>query len=318
MAAPVQRITLPDGTVCGFAGEGATLAFEGERLNYTCEDPHAPTYGLLGPVQVAGAGQVEGVLATISHGNEGFVLDNSEPVAGLATALTLEDGTTCLFAGEGATLAFDGKRLNYTCGSPETGLIGDLVDNGDNTVSAELAMLTRAGDQVEIESNESVTARIDGIDLESGMVCLHAGEGATLAFDGERLTYTCDDPAAPMVGLLGDLAADDLTITVNQATIAHGADGFVLDARVPVALRADRLVLEDGTVCLFAGEGATLAFDGDRANYTCGSPELVLLGGLTADGLILTADQAALTRSDDAFVVDERQPATIAEVVAAP
>jgi hypothetical protein len=33
----------------------------------------------------------------------------------------------CLFAGTGATLAFEGKRLNFTCGSPEVGLLGDIV-----------------------------------------------------------------------------------------------------------------------------------------------------------------------------------------------
>ena len=45
-----------------------------------------------------------------------------QPAASAAeTAIQLHDGARCLFAGKGATLAFDGKRLNYTCGNTAGG-----------------------------------------------------------------------------------------------------------------------------------------------------------------------------------------------------
>jgi hypothetical protein len=40
--------------------------------------------------------------------------------------VTLLDGSTCLFAGTGATIVVDGQRMNYTCGDPSIGLIGDF------------------------------------------------------------------------------------------------------------------------------------------------------------------------------------------------
>ena len=88
--------------------------------------------GILGdPVQddKQGAGVWVVNLATYSHGDDGFTLDSSEPVTFFASELDLADGSVCLHAGFGATLGFDGERLNYTCGETDagsTGIIGDL------------------------------------------------------------------------------------------------------------------------------------------------------------------------------------------------
>jgi hypothetical protein len=130
---------LPDGTVCTFAGTGATLAFDGERLNYTCEAADAAAtaadasmLGLLGdPVQdpMSGAGAWTATLATYSHGDDGFSLDATESVTFFGAELDLADGSVCLHAGFGATLGFEDKRLNYTCGQTDTGdtgIIGEL------------------------------------------------------------------------------------------------------------------------------------------------------------------------------------------------
>lgn len=125
---------LPDGAVCMFAGTGATLAFDDERLNYTCGDADAvPMRGLLGdPMQDdrQGAGVWTVNLATYSHGDEGFTLDSSTSITFFAAEIDLDDDSICLHAGFGATLGFDGKRLNYTCGDSDagsTGIIGDLT-----------------------------------------------------------------------------------------------------------------------------------------------------------------------------------------------
>ncbi len=133
-SAVATSFALPDGTLCSFAGTGATLAFDGERLNYTCTSPESSStmLGILGdPVQDdnQGAGVWVVNLATYSHGDDGFTLDSSEPVTFFASELDLADDSVCLHAGFGATLGFNGERLNYTCGDTDagsTGIIGDL------------------------------------------------------------------------------------------------------------------------------------------------------------------------------------------------
>ena len=74
----------------------------------------------------------------------------------------LADGTRCAFAGKGATLAFDGKRLNYTCetdGEDEVGLLGDLMPAGDGW-TAEKAIIGHNSDGFFVKESEIVTVRI--------------------------------------------------------------------------------------------------------------------------------------------------------------
>jgi hypothetical protein len=127
---PSAPAAQPDAPLrCLFAGTGATLAFDGKRLNFTCEQDGQNEIGLLGDVMVADAGwTIEKGL--IGHSDAGFSLLSSEMV--LIEYIELSDGTLCAFAGTGATLTFEGKRLNFTCGSPEVGLLGEvtLADQG--------------------------------------------------------------------------------------------------------------------------------------------------------------------------------------------
>lgn len=53
VAGVIQRATLYNGTVCDFAGEGATLAEQGKRLNYSCDGDLA----LFGPFNFEGSTQ---------------------------------------------------------------------------------------------------------------------------------------------------------------------------------------------------------------------------------------------------------------------
>lgn len=115
------------GYVCAFAGTGATLAFEGKRLNFTCDPQGGKEVGLLGDV-VPGPQGWEMEMGVIAHGDEGFTLESSEMVTVLE--IELSDGMHCPFAGTGASLAFEGKRLNFSCprdGDNEVGLLGEVV-----------------------------------------------------------------------------------------------------------------------------------------------------------------------------------------------
>ena len=118
--------------------------------------------------------------------------------------------------------------------------------------------------------------------------CLHAGFGATLAFDGDRLSWTCESPVGAPRGLLGAPSVDGVDVAWRLVASERGAGGaFVLTADDTVRGRAVQLSLATGETCLFAGTGATMAFDGERVNHTC-PDDVVVVGDLIgdADGLV--------------------------------
>jgi hypothetical protein len=119
-------VVLPAQERCLYAADGATLTFDGRRLDWTCESPAEAPRGLLGaPIVTAGVNVSWRLVATArAVDGGGYVIVNEELVQGRASQLTLATGETCLFSGEGATMAFDQGRVNYACG-------GDVVVVGD-------------------------------------------------------------------------------------------------------------------------------------------------------------------------------------------
>lgn len=171
-SAQPATIVLPDGMTCAWAGAGATLAFDGKRLNYTCSDSDGTIIGLLGDPTPTAIGYWSVEKATITHGTDGFALDASETVEFLAATLDLADGTQCAFAGEGATMAFDGKRLNYSCPDEEgltVGLLGDLVAGEAGVLYAEKALIDRSGSEPTVtEATPVAIAQINAAPSEEG------------------------------------------------------------------------------------------------------------------------------------------------------
>ena len=92
-----------------------------------------------------------------------------QPAASAAeTAIQLPDGSQCLFAGKGATLAFDGKRLNYTCGNTasgeQIGLLGDLERKG-TTLTAEKITLGHNDKGFFFKESQKITMEITQAEL---------------------------------------------------------------------------------------------------------------------------------------------------------
>lgn len=317
--ATAATIHLPDGVTCAYAGTGATLAFDEKRLSYTCTDPAQPSIVIVGDPIAGEDGQWMADKALVSHGDDGFTLEDSEILNTTVTGVELEDGTICLFAGEGATLAFDEKRLNYTCSTEEettVGLIGDFQID-DDVWMAEQAIIVRGDDGFEVASSEMVPVTPVMLTLEDGVECAFAGRGAGLAFDGQRVNYTCTDPNADIIGLLGDpIPAMGNSLTVEIATIGHGDEGFTLENSEELTFLVSHIDLADDTQCAFAGEGATLAFDEKRLNYTCGEDgdnTIGLLGDFVSAGEgIWTIEKAVIGREDDEFVLESSELALIA------
>jgi heat shock protein HslJ len=160
----------------------------------------------------------------------------------------------------------------------------------------------------EVPASAEVAPSPDGIlemiQLPDGTQCLHAGRGATLAFDGKRLNYTCGTDGDNEVGLIGDMGLDLDVLTVERALYGRDDSGFVLKASEPVVMTIVEIELVDGTQCLNAGHGATLAFDDKRLNFTCdqkGDNEVGLIGDMDLSGDVLTAEKALIGHDESGF-----------------
>jgi hypothetical protein len=154
---------------------------------------------------------------------------------------------------------------------------------------------------------------LEMIQLPDGTQCLHAGRGATLAFDGKRLNYTCGTDGEDEVGLIGDMGLDLDILTVEKALYGRDDSGFVLKASEPVVMIVVEIELPDGTQCLNAGHGATIALDGKRLNYTCGTEgedEVGLIGDMQLDVDVLTVEKALYGRDGSGFVLEASEMTT--------
>jgi hypothetical protein len=168
----------------------------------------------------------------------------SPPAAGgEITALALPDGTVCRSAGEGATLAFEGRRLSFDCGLAgvdRAGLLGPLAGGPGDLLTAQRAEIAWNEGLASLRRVEPVGARVSEIALADGLVCRHAGTGVTLAFEGRRASYTCGMKDGDTVALLGELEPVEGGFRIVRARIAHGESGFTLRSSEPILVTAPR------------------------------------------------------------------------------
>jgi uncharacterized membrane protein len=139
----ITALTLPDGVVCRSAGRGATLAFEGQRLNFDCGQSGVDRLGLLGPLSPGPDGLLQTRKAEIGWNEGSSSVRKAEPILARPAEIALLDGLTCRHAGPGATLAFDGRRASFTCGMKDgdtVALLGELepVEGGFGIVRARI------------------------------------------------------------------------------------------------------------------------------------------------------------------------------------
>jgi hypothetical protein len=147
-------LLLPSGESCRFVGTGATLAFEGERVGYRCEAGEADEAEvvLLGEPTFATDSELAVTRAVLRDGEDGFEVATSEVLETFVARAVLADGTECLHAGFGATLAFGERRLNYSC-DDESALLGPFsFREGYGTV--ERGYLERQGESWRLASSE--------------------------------------------------------------------------------------------------------------------------------------------------------------------
>ena len=175
-------------------------------------------------------------LADPGSGAESGVVESG--AADTVAEFVLPDGTSCLFSGTGATVAFDGKRANYTCvpvdateSTTQTlAILGDPIVTGPTEYFVDLATIARTDGGFELHSSEVISFTAWQVVLADGRVCLHAGFGATMGFDDKRLNYTCDkgSSTADEVGLMGELVNAGAGVWTAQIDeIGRDANGFV-------------------------------------------------------------------------------------------
>ncbi len=136
---PLRSVTL-FGSSC--ASQNGSVG--GETVVFVCNfDPLIPA-GLAGMPRFEG--DVTASLSVVQQDREAGTPLERRAVKGIVSRIRLYDGTECLSSSGGATLAFDGKRLNFTCSPGRFVLLGPLQSLG-NTLLAERVVIeqTEAG-----------------------------------------------------------------------------------------------------------------------------------------------------------------------------
>src|SRR5262249_30230221 len=117
------------------------------------------------------SGQPPTVDSRQTLGIRGVVTQNAAAVP-QATSITLPNGSVCQFSGTGATLAFNGQRVNYTCGTAPDG--SSLVVLGtptfqNGTWSVQTGNVVQApGGGFSLAASQTVTMQIARVDLIDG------------------------------------------------------------------------------------------------------------------------------------------------------
>ena len=129
-------------TLFGSSCDSQSGSVGGETVVFVCDfDPLIPA-GLAGMPRFED--DVTASLSVVQQNREAGTPLERRSVRSVVSGIRLYDGTECLNSGGGATLAVDGKRLNFTCSPGRFALLGPLQSLG-NTLLAERVVLEQTG-----------------------------------------------------------------------------------------------------------------------------------------------------------------------------
>jgi hypothetical protein len=128
-----------------------------------------------------------------------------------ATSFILPDGTSCQFAGTGATLSFNGQRANYTCSNPAMVILGTptLQNSIWNVTVGNVSGGT-------ITSSTNVPMTIMTVALLDGSSCTYSATGAQTLVEGQPMNYTCE----PRTALIGDFNTSQSLWTAQKVVLS--------------------------------------------------------------------------------------------------
>jgi hypothetical protein len=120
--------------------------------------------------------------------------------------------------------------------------------------------------------------------LSDGRECRRAGNGGPFTARGQRLEFDCGISDGNRLGIVGPLVVESSGLLVARRAVAEWSVSESAPTELPpLAARVSEIALSDGLTCRHGGTGATLAFGGRRATYTCGTKDgdsVALLGEL--------------------------------------
>lgn len=158
------------------------------------------------------------LLADCNQGGGAYTLEGS--------SLKLEPGPMTLMACPPGSLdSIFLERLGY---------VATFVLQGDDLY---LNLRADGGDMRFSRRTGASTEPAAVVELADGARCFFAGKGATLAFDGKRLNYTCETTGDDQVGLLGDLQLADGVWTAERVVLGHDSSGFFIKESEVVTVR---------------------------------------------------------------------------------
>jgi uncharacterized membrane protein len=152
----------------------------------------------------------------------------------------------------------------------------------------------------------AATGSITAVALPDGTVCRASGR-SLLGPGGRPLTFECDHSGVDVVALLGPLTAEPSgLLSAQRAELTWNEGDYSVRREAATPVRVSEIAFSDGLECRGSGAGATVAFGGRRAAFTCGTREgarVVLLGDLEPAEGGLRVTRARVVTGDGGFTL---------------
>lgn len=141
--------------------------------------------------------------------------------------------------------------------------------------------------------------------LTNGVQCTPTSPDLDFVLAGERVGYFCEEGAA----LLSDLRLDGDQGSVTRVEY-DPFGGATATGQEHITFEVSSVTLDDGDQCFNAGHGATVAFGGDRVNFTCGG-DLALLGDFVWAGSAVNVRAGLVVHDGDEFVLEDERTVNV-------
>jgi hypothetical protein len=106
----------------------------------------------------------------------------------------------------------------------------------------------------------------------------------TTVYQGQRVNFDCGRRGGDTVALIGPLEFGTDGLLAARKAVIEWREGLAAPPPIETtAARVSEVALSDELTCRLTGTGAALAFEGRRANYTCGMKDgetVALLGDM--------------------------------------
>lgn len=137
--------------------------------------------------------------------------------------------------------------------------------------------------------------------VPNGMECIFTGADAAVTIGDKRLNFSCLEEDTRGTALIGDIQLTDQGWAIEK--VDYVTDGVTYTAQTSNLVKIMRIVVDDGSECVFTGTGATTSLGDKRLNFFCGMNEDYTIGlfgdvSLGENGWEITKGEVKLTESN--------------------